>query len=177
VLLLGSALLGALMAQLSPAEREALGVPGAGGSDGLPSPTDRLPHPASAAIAGALRQLGWLIESWQGQTGILWQVKVGCRIWPVCWLLRTDAWPADLGSRWAAPTWPIEILGPATDPTGLDHDLTREPRAVPSPSGALGEDAPAPATPHAAGAPLLGEGLGGAASDRKEMTHETPDAR
>ena len=69
------------------------------------------------------------------------------------------------------------MLGPATDHAGLDHDLAREPLAVPSPPGALGEDAPAPANPHAAGAPLLGEGLGGAASDRKEMTHETPDAR
>ena len=119
----------------------------------------------------------WLIESWAGQSATLWQMKVGRRIWPVCWLLRTDAWPADLVSRWAAPTWPIEVIGPATDPTGLDHDLTREPMAVPSPPGALGEDGPAPANPHAAGAPLLGEGLGGAASDRKEMTHEPPDAR
>jgi hypothetical protein len=176
VMLLGSALLGALTAQLSPAEREALGLPGEGATDGLPSPTDRLPHSSSAAIAGALRQLGWLIESWQGQAGILWQVKVGRRIWPVCWLLRTDAWPADLVSQWAAPTWPIEILGPATDHAGLDHDLTREPMAVPSPPGALGEDAPAPANPHAAGAPLLGAGLAGAASEREEMTHETPDA-
>jgi hypothetical protein len=177
VMLLGSALLGALTAQLSPAERLALGLPGDGATDGLPSHTDRLSHPSSPAIAEALRQLGWLIESWRGQASILWQVKVGRRVWPFCWLLRTDAWPADLVGRWAAPTWPIEVLGPAAGYAGRDHDLALAPMSVPSPPGGLVEDDPAPASPHAAGEPLLGDGVADAAGESEEMTHETPDAR
>jgi HD domain len=157
VMLLGSALLVAVTAQLSPAERGALGVPGEGGTDGLPYPTDRLPHPSSAAIAGAFRQLGWLIESWADQSATLWQMKVGRRIWPVCWLLRTDAWPAEQVSRWPAPTWPLEVLGPAEGSTVVDHGSVS---ASPLPSE-----------------PLPADGAADGIRAREEMTHTTPDAR
>jgi hypothetical protein len=156
-MLLGSALLVAVTAQLSPAERGALGVPGEGGTDGLPYPTDRLPHPSSAAIAGAFRQLGWLIESWADQSATLWQMKVGRRIWPVCWLLRTDAWPAEQVSRWPAPTWPLEVLGPAEGSTVVDHGSVS---ASPLPSE-----------------PLPADGAADGIRAREEMTHTTPDAR
>ncbi len=134
-MVLGSALLAEVAEQLPPSERVALGLPADGGPAGLPTPTHRLPHPASAAIAEALRQLGWLIDSWEGQSATLWQVKVGRRIWPVCWLLRPGAWPAEVMSGWPAPSFPLEVLGPAEVSIAGDPDPTDTSRGPSDPEG------------------------------------------
>ncbi len=113
VMLLAPALLKALAARLSPDERTALGLAKEPGSKLT------VDHPAIPPVTQALADLGWLYERWNGSTASLWQVKVGRRVWPTCWLLRLQALPVDLVSQWPPSPWALQVVGPvgqAPDP-------------------------------------------------------------
>ncbi len=109
VMLLAPALLKALMSQLSADDRATLGLAKEPGSKLA------LDHPAVAPVTRALAELGWLYERWNGSTASLWQIKVGRRVWPTCWLLRLQALPASLVSQWSTvkSPWGLQVVGPA----------------------------------------------------------------
>lgn len=100
LMLLDPALRTALAPRLSPEDRAALQLEAAE-SDPPPSNSrPPIPHDSSPTLAAAFRQLGYLIESLAGTHGTLWQVKVGRRTWLACWLLRLEALPPDLVTKW-----------------------------------------------------------------------------
>jgi hypothetical protein len=115
-----------LAAQLRPADQQALHLES-------PEAIQTQPHPATPAIVSALTQLDWLVQAHDGAQSELWHVQIGRRQWTPCWLLRLDALPEPLRTRWGRSEWPLVVLGPAK--------LNGQPPG-PSPGSAAGRVAP-----------------------------------
>jgi hypothetical protein len=117
-----------------------------------------VPHAADANLAAALRRLGWLVERHRGQTGTLWKVRVGRRIWLACWLLDLTVLPRDAIAGWfAKPSFTAHPVEPSwVDPYRLPAPQERAAGTPPPPPPpartAEGASAPSP-VPAAVGPP------------------------
>lgn len=109
LMLLNHGLRDALSVQLSLDDQRAIGLDAASDSDESPAAS----HPSHVPIAAAFRELGWLIETWNGQAGLLWDVTIGRRRWRHVWLLKLDRMPPALQAKWGRSIWPITVIGPS----------------------------------------------------------------
>lgn len=99
---------------------------------------------------------------------------MGRRTWLACWLLKLEALPADVVSRWEASVWGIEVVGSAQTQRAAAVNGKSVLPAASAPSVVVAGD-PGPPAPDTWDPLVFGDGIPDPPGEHEALTDVHPE--